>query len=54
MKYIYIKEESLIDFATKRLLPKFLFNAVKNHMTSLGDNRAFPNGDVYPFDYVII
>lgn len=37
-----------------RLLPKFLYNALKTHSTSLGDNNAFPViGDV-PFDYKII
>ena len=37
-----------------RLLPQFLFKMVKTHTTSLGDNEVFPNGDEYPFDYIIL
>lgn len=54
-KKIYIKEESVINIREKKkLLPKFLFNAVKQHNTSLGDSECFPNDDVYPFDYTIL
>lgn len=35
-------------------LPKFIFNQVKNHKTSLGDNLAFPPEDEYSFDYKIL
>ena len=37
-----------------RLLPKFLFKAVKNHDTSLGNSRAFPTNTVFPYDYQIL
>lgn len=35
-------------------LPKFLFDKVKNHNTSLGNNEAFPPEEDYPFDYKMI
>ena len=35
-------------------LPKFLFDRVKVHDTSLGDNAAFPPEEDYPFDYKIL
>lgn len=35
-------------------LPKFLFDRLKVHNTSLGDNEAFPPEEDYPFDYKII
>ena len=54
MKKIYIKEESLKSLNNQRLLPKFLFKAVKSHATSLGDNEAFPSGDDFPFDYAVL
>lgn len=54
MKKIYINENSISNILTNRLLPKFLFKLVKNHQTSLGDNEAFPNGDEYPFDYILL
>lgn len=37
-----------------RLLPKFLFKAVKNHDTSLGNSRAFPTNTVFPYDYQML
>ena len=54
MKKIYLKEESVKNVMSKRLLPPFLFKMVKEHMTSLGDNAVFPSGDEYPFDYIIL
>ena len=54
MKKIYLKENSIQSVLTKRLLPQFLFKMVKTHTTSLGDNEVFPNGDEYPFDYMIL
>ena len=54
MKKIYIREDSLKSLNKQRLLPKFIFKAVKNHTTSLGDSEAFPNGDGFPFDYTIL
>lgn len=54
MKKIYISESSVAALNKERMLPKFLFKLVKNHATSLGDNRAFPMCDDYPFDYVIL
>ena len=44
MRKIYLKEDSIKNVMTNRLLPKFIFNAVKKHETSLGDNSAFPIG----------
>ena len=35
-------------------LPKFLFDRVKVHNTSLGDNEAFPPEEDYPFDYKVL
>lgn len=35
-------------------LPKFIFQKVKTHNTSLGDNEAFPPENEYPFDYFIL
>lgn len=35
-------------------LPKFLYNSLKTHKTSLGVNEAFPPEKQYPFDYYII
>lgn len=54
MKKIYLKENSIQSVLTKRLLPQFLFKMVKTHTTSLGDSEIFPNGDEYPFDYIIL
>lgn len=54
MRKIYLKEDSIRSVLNNRLLPKFLFNAVKKHETSLGDNSAFPSGGDYPFDYTIL
>lgn len=52
---IYIKESSLEVLADKKkLLPKFLFDSVKQHLTSLGNSECFPMDDVYPFDYTLI
>lgn len=46
---IYLKED-----VSDVLLPKFIFNALKTHSTSLGDNDAFPIVSDVPFDYKII
>jgi hypothetical protein len=54
MRKIYLKEDSIKSVMTNRLLPKFIFNAVKKHETSLGDNSAFPIGGDYPFDYTLL
>ncbi len=54
MRKIYLKEDSIKSVLNSRLLPKFIFNAVKKHETSLGDNSAFPNGGDYPFDYSLL
>ena len=35
-------------------LPKFIFNRIKDHTTSLGDNEAFPNERDVPFDYAVL
>ena len=35
-------------------LPKFLFNIVSKHKTSLGNNEAFPPEEKYDFDYRIL
>ena len=54
MKKIYLRENSIQSVVNGRLLPQFLFKMVKTHTTSLGDNEVFPNGDEYPFDYIIL
>lgn len=51
MKKVYINESQVNK---EFLLPKFLFDAVKVHNTSLGDNPAFPGEDDYPFDYAVL
>lgn len=35
-------------------LPKFLYDDIKVHKTSLGDNEAFPPEEDVPFDYKVI
>lgn len=54
MKKIYLRENSITSVLNGRLLPQFLFKMVKTHTTSLGDNEVFPDGDEYPFDYIIL
>ena len=54
MRKIYLTESSIQSVLSGRLLPQFLFKLVKTHTTSLGDNDVFPNGDNYPFDYIIL
>lgn len=51
MKKVYIKEGQITK---DLLLPRFLFDAVRAHETSLGDNPAFPGEDDYPFDYTVL
>lgn len=51
MKKIYINESQI---SKDLLLPKFIFDAVRTHETSLGDNPAFPGEDDYPFDYTVL
>ena len=54
-KKIYIKESSIEVLKDKKqLLPKFLFDAVKQHLTSLGNSECFPMDDVYSFDYTLV
>ena len=55
MKKIYIKEDRIKSISNEsRLLPKHLYGLLSTHTTSLGDNKAFPVEDDYPFDYTII
>lgn len=35
-------------------LPTFLYKQVKEHNTSLGNNKAFPSTEDYPFDYTLL
>ena len=51
MKKIYINESQI---SKDLLLPKFVYDAVKSHSTSLGDNPAFPGEDDYAFDYTVL
>lgn len=51
MKKIYLRESQISE---ELLLPKFLFKAVIDHRTSLGDNPAFPEEDDFPFDYAVL
>ena len=51
MKKIYLRESQVGE---ELLLPKFLFKAVIDHRTSLGDNPAFPEEDDFPFDYAVL
>lgn len=51
MKKIYLRESQISE---ELLLPKFLFKAVIDHRTSLGNNPAFPEEDDFPFDYAVL
>ena len=53
MKKVYIKENQ-IKLLNENKLPKFIFDKVKIHNTSLGDNEAFPPEEDYPFDYKVL
>lgn len=55
-KQILSLKESLEDEKKKLStnLRPFIFNQVKRHMTSLGDNEAFPPEENLPFDYMIL
>lgn len=54
MKKVYLREDSVKSAFSGKLLPKFLFDAVKAHKTSLGNSNAFPNHTEYPFDYIVV
>ena len=55
MKKIYIKEDRIKNISDEsRLLPKHLYSLLSTHTTSLGDNKAFPVDDDYPFDYTVV
>lgn len=55
MKIIHITEGILNNIKNneKVILPKFIFNKLKSHTTSLGNNDVFPPDNGFPFDYVI-
>lgn len=50
---LYKMREQLNEEASSTNLPRFLFDDVKEHNTSLGDSKAFPNFGHYPYDYKI-
>lgn len=58
MKIIVTEEQLMFNSVELKksnyLLPQFLFNDLKIHRTSLGDNPCFPMEQKYPFDYEII
>lgn len=54
MRKVYLSESSVSDVLSGRLLPRFLFDRVKVHETSVGDSEAFPESDGYPFDYMLL
>lgn len=55
MKKVYIKEDRIKSISDEsRLLPKHLYSLLSTHTTSLGDNKAFPVDDDYPFDYTVV
>lgn len=55
MRKVYITESSLERIRKDgKLLPQFLFKAVKEHKTSLGDSKAFPTNTDFPYDYKIL
>ena len=55
MKKVYIKEDRIKNISDEsRLLPKHLYSLLSTHTTSLGDNKAFPVDDDYPFDYTVV
>lgn len=47
-------KESLESTKLSTKLRPFIFKQVKKHMTSLGNNRAFPPEEDLPFDYKIL
>jgi len=49
---VILNEASIKDL--KHMLPKHVFQAVKAHETSLGENDAFPSLGDYPFDYLTL
>jgi len=56
---IIVTEDSLVRNAyemknNEYVLPNVLYNNLKQHKTSLGDNPCFPEEAKYPFDYIII
>ena len=51
MKKIYLRESQI---GKELLLPQFLYQVVKFHKTSLGDNPAFPGEDDHAFDYTVL
>jgi hypothetical protein len=51
VKKIYLRESQI---GKELLLPQFLYQAVKFHKTSLGDNPAFPGEDDHAFDYTVL
>lgn len=50
---LYKMREQLNEEASSTNLPRFLFDDVKEHNTSLGDSKVFPNFGHYPYDYKI-
>lgn len=52
-KFQYIKDK-LNENTSNYKLPKFIYNSIKTHNTSLGDNPAFPPEEEAPFDYLVI
>ena len=53
-KTIILDESSTGSLKAKDLLPKFIYQDVKIHNTSIGDNDALPTTGDYPYDYMLI
>lgn len=53
-KKIYLKENSIVDIVNGRTLPRFLYDAIKTHTTSLGDCVMYPDHGDVPFEYLVV
>lgn len=53
-KTVILDESSVGAFKVKDLLPKFIYQDVKMHNTSIGENDALPITGDYPYDYMLI
>lgn len=53
-KTIILDESSTGALKTRDLLPKFIYEAIKQHNTSIGDNDALPTTGDYPYDYMLV
>ena len=51
---VIINEASIGALKSGDLLPKFIYNDIKAHNTSIGDCEALPGTGDYPYDYMLV